>query len=262
MIAFYRCLAIKYLILPLQLYFLQNGLLQPFTLYLLIDNAYGLSSSNVLNQKKLICLASIKWCNRASIVSVIWCKMKACVVISLVLLVQLRLDNRAVSARVMDRCSLALEMDALGVPRSDLARWVFLALDSSEFRTDLVSEANKQDVRRYGIFQLDDSIWCKSKKNIKSQNICKINCEELLSDEIKESVRCAQIAKHEQGWLPWPGHRHYLFAHPRSIDDCFTEPHVNRTAADTASPPVSLLDSSNTSNNIGLADECNKREFI
>lgn len=188
--------------------------------------------------------------------------MKASAVISLVLLVQLRLQNGTVSAKVMDRCSLALAMDALGVPRTDLARWVFLALDSSEFRTDLVSEADEQDVRRYGIFQLDDSIWCKSKNNIKSQNKCKINCEELLSDDIEESVICAQIAKSEQGWLPWPGHRHHLFANPRSIDYCFTEPHVNRTAAETPPPPEALLDLSNTSNNIGLADGSTKREFM
>lgn len=187
--------------------------------------------------------------------------MKASAVISLVLLVQLRLLNRTVSAIMMERCSLALAMDALGVARYDLARWVFLARDSSEFRTDLVSNANNQEVRRYGIFQLDDSVWCKSKNNINSQNICKINCEELLSDDIEESVRCAQIAKHEQGWLPWPGHRHYLFANPQSIDDCFTEPHVNRTAAENSALPIDLLNLSNTRNSLGIEGQSTKREF-
>lgn len=205
-------------------------------------------------------LASIKRCNKASIVSVICCKMKTSAVISLVLLVQLKLQNRTVSAKVMDRCSLALAMDALGVPRSDLARYVFLALDSSQFRTDLVSEADEQDVRRYGIFQLDDRIWCKSKNNIKSLNICNINCEELLSDDIEESVICAQIAMAVQDWLPRPQYSHYLFENPQNIDDCFTELHFNRTAAGSPSPLV--LDLSNTSNNIGLADGYNKREFL
>lgn len=184
--------------------------------------------------------------------------MKASAVIALVLLVQLRLHNSTVRAKVMDRCSVALATDALGVPRDELAQWVFLALDSSEFRTDLVSKANKQDVRRYGIFQLDDSVWCKSKNNINSQNICKINCEDFLSDDIKESVRCAQVAKHEQGWLPWPGHSHYLFANPRSIDDCFTGPHVNRTAIENPPLPVELP---NTRNNLGVANECTKGDF-
>ncbi|KAH8394832.1 hypothetical protein KR222_007607, partial [Zaprionus bogoriensis] len=137
------------------------------------------------------------------------------------LLLQLKLTAGAGGERVLDRCTLAREMDALGVPRSDLARWVFLAEDSNGFHTDLISKPDVHGVRRWGLFQMNDKNWCKSKFH-KSQNICKKDCEKLLGSDIKDAVKCALIAKHEQGWLPWPRHTHYLFAHPESIEDCFT----------------------------------------
>lgn len=178
----------------------------------------------------------------------------------LLLLLELRVGNIEANRRSLDRCGLALELDALGIPRTELRQWVFIARYTSQYSTSLISEPDRDGSVSYGIFQMSDRIWCQSKTNqITSENICKVLCEDLLSDDIKESVMCAQIAKHEMGWTPWPAHRLSLFANPPSIDDCFTRDPLNRTAN---ANPTAQLDFSDINRRIGLSDPTSKREFL
>lgn len=187
---------------------------------------------------------------------------------NLMQLLLLRIDKVA-SQIQLDRCSLAQQMDALGVPRHDLARWVFLAADASDYRTQLVSQPNASGIRSYGIFQLDNLSWCQERNGPISKNLCKMHCDLLLSENIRDSVLCAEIAKYEVGWLPWPGHRHYLFAHPPSIDDCFEEQtadhkegSVNGTAmGGTTTEQLRQLHST-VGHNIGVPDLQHKSEFL
>lgn len=178
-------------------------------------------------------------------------------------LLLLRLDKVAAEIQ-LDRCSLAQQMDALGVPRHDLARWVFLAADASDYRTQLVSQPNASGIRSYGIFQLDNVSWCQEKDGPISKNLCKMDCDLLLSENIRDSVLCAEIAKYEMGWLPWPGHRHYYFAHLPSIDDCFEQQTADNKEGSVNGTTTEQLHQlhSRIGHNIGLPNLQHKSEFL
>ncbi|XP_034476744.1 kelch-like protein 40b isoform X1 [Drosophila innubila] len=124
-------------------------------------------------------------------------------------------------ARILDRCTLALEMDELGVPRSDLARWVFIADSASSFRTEVISQPNPDGSKNYGLFQISNRYWCQSLPGIPSKNICNVNCDQLLTDNIKASVDCVLKIKEREGWNPWPALNDFESFGMTSIDDCF-----------------------------------------
>lgn len=126
-------------------------------------------------------------------------------------------------SRVLDRCKLALEMDAMGVPRDQLARWAYLAEIKSSYRTDALSAPDGNGHRNYGLFQIGDEYWCQSDSHPNGRNICIVNCEDLVSDNIKATVNCAQKILRSEGWGPWGGN--YLsYPTPESINDCFEKP--------------------------------------
>ncbi|KAH8305134.1 hypothetical protein KR059_009394 [Drosophila kikkawai] len=121
----------------------------------------------------------------------------------------------SVLARTMDRCSLAREMSKLGVPRDQLNKWTCIAEIVSSYRTDVKDPTGKD----YGIFQINDSFWCKP-ANGNSANGCGVNCNDLLSDDITKSVRCAQKIKAKQGFSAWAVWNRCSGNLP-SINDCF-----------------------------------------
>ncbi|KNC21642.1 hypothetical protein FF38_09813 [Lucilia cuprina] len=45
-------------------------------------------------------------------------------------------------AKTFSRCSLARAMYALGIPKSELARWTCIAEHESKYRTDIIGPAN------------------------------------------------------------------------------------------------------------------------
>ncbi|XP_034103466.1 lysozyme D-like [Drosophila albomicans] len=119
--------------------------------------------------------------------------------------------------RTMDRCSLAREMSDLGVPRDQLARWTCIADQRSNYRTDLVGPEIFDGSHDYGIFQIRSLYWCQPDDSRFSHNGCSINCNDLMSDDITNSVRCVQNILGKQGWSAWAG----CDGSVPSIDDCF-----------------------------------------
>ncbi|XP_017059595.1 lysozyme A/C-like [Drosophila ficusphila] len=116
--------------------------------------------------------------------------------------------------RIMNRCSLAREMDDLDVPRDQLDKWTCIANSSSFYNTNYRKKTD------YGIFHISEIYWCRNQTGGKSDNLCSVNCEELLTDDITKSVRCAQKILEIQGWsawFPWAGCNLSL----PTIDDCF-----------------------------------------
>ncbi|EDW00906.1 lysozyme P [Drosophila grimshawi] len=142
----------------------------------------------------------------------------------LLMVLQLILAGTAEGQRILDRCTLAVKMDELGVPRDELARYVFIARELSNFRTNAVSSPDPQNYRNYGIFQISDGWWCLSDKRLSTINICKVDCEQLLSDNIRASVKCAQEIKKTHGWDAWQNVMvRYDESGQTSVDDCFPE---------------------------------------
>ncbi|XP_075165006.1 inactive lysozyme 1A-like [Haematobia irritans] len=126
------------------------------------------------------------------------------------------------SGRILNRCSLAKEMYAMGVPKTELPHWVCIAKYESSFRTGVVGPTNANGSKDYGIFQINNKYWCHSKKNNRhSHNQCKVDCNDLLSDNIKKSVACARKIKAQQGWRAWMAWQKHCNQPLPNINDCF-----------------------------------------
>ncbi|XP_030375508.1 lysozyme E-like isoform X2 [Scaptodrosophila lebanonensis] len=122
--------------------------------------------------------------------------------------------------RTMDRCALAREMSRLGVPRDQLARWTCIAQHESSYRTWVVGPSNSDGSNDYGIFQINNYYWCQPSNGRFSHNICGMSCNSLLTEDITNSVRCAQKVLSQQGWTAWSTW-HYCSGYLPSIDSCF-----------------------------------------
>lgn len=129
--------------------------------------------------------------------------------------------TRVGGERVFDRCSLAREMDDLGVPRDELARWVCIAEHESSYRTWIVGPPNSDGSRDHGIFQINDRYWCLPSDGRRSSNGCNVNCDALRTDSINRAVRCAQQVLRAQGWGAWSVYRPKCSGQLPSIEDCF-----------------------------------------
>ncbi|XP_050741955.1 lysozyme S [Drosophila biarmipes] len=134
-------------------------------------------------------------------------------------LVVLAIAAPALAGRTLDRCSLAREMSDLGVPRDQLDKWTCIAQHESDYRTWVVGPANSDGSNDYGIFQINDLYWCQADGRF-SYNECGLSCNSLLSDDITNSVRCAQKVLSQQGWSAWSVW-HYCSGWLPSIDECF-----------------------------------------
>ncbi|XP_065367603.1 lysozyme 1-like [Calliphora vicina] len=122
--------------------------------------------------------------------------------------------------KTFTRCSLAREMYNMGVPKSELARWTCIAKHESDYRTHVVGPANSDGSHDYGIFQINDKYWCQPNSGRFSYNECDVDCDDLLTDNISLSVRCARQVKAQEGWPSWTTWK-YCSGNLPSINECF-----------------------------------------
>ncbi|KAH8349734.1 hypothetical protein KR084_004866 [Drosophila pseudotakahashii] len=123
--------------------------------------------------------------------------------------------------RIMDRCSLAREMFNLDVPRDQLSRWACFAEYESAYRTDLVGPGYNgyNGSSNYGIFQINES-WCYSSSGRHTPNNCGVSCNDLLTDDITNSVRCAQKVHTVLGWSMWKAWYNGCNAATPTVEHC------------------------------------------
>nr|AAP83129.1 lysozyme [Triatoma infestans] len=105
-------------------------------------------------------------------------------------------------ARVFTRCGLAKELVAHGIPRRDLANWVCLIEAESGRNTAARGGPNHDGSYDNGLFQINDRFWCTYGK---PGHDCHVRCEDLRTDDIRASVKCALLIKSRQGWKAWYG---------------------------------------------------------
>uniref|UniRef100_A0A8C2NHP5 Alpha-lactalbumin n=1 Tax=Capra hircus TaxID=9925 RepID=A0A8C2NHP5_CAPHI len=63
-----------------------------------------------------------------------------------------------------------------------LPEWVCTAFHTSGYDTQAIVQNN--DSTEYGLFQINNKIWCKDDQNPHSRNICNISCDKFLDDDI------------------------------------------------------------------------------
>ncbi|XP_054737832.1 lysozyme X-like [Anastrepha obliqua] len=108
-----------------------------------------------------------------------------------------------VDGRIFDRCSLARELQSLGVRQQNLPNWVCIALHESNYNTAEISPPNPDGSRNWGIFHISDRFWCDPEDGRETANACRVSCQSLITDDIRASVTCAQQIIRTQGFTAW-----------------------------------------------------------
>lgn len=83
---------------------------------------------------------------------------------------------------------------------TQLGNWVCLAFMESTLNTKHIC-SRTDGSKDYGIFQINNYYWCDD--NVGKSNDCKINCTELLTDNIEKAVDCANIIYKRHGFEAW-----------------------------------------------------------
>ncbi|XP_015283854.1 PREDICTED: lysozyme C-like [Gekko japonicus] len=111
----------------------------------------------------------------------------------------------AVQAKIYERCELVKKLNDHGLDGYQgysLANWVCLAFFESSFDTRAVGH-KKDGTSDYGIFQINSGWWCADEDSA-SDNLCDIDCKELLNPDIEKDIRCAKrIVEDPQGMDAW-----------------------------------------------------------
>ncbi|XP_049637382.1 lysozyme-like protein 6 [Suncus etruscus] len=114
-------------------------------------------------------------------------------------------------AHVIYRCDLAKllkEEDLDGYEGYSLSDWICLASVESDFNISKVNE-NVDGSYDYGIFQINSHHWCNDHIS-HSENICHIDCKDLLTTDLIGAINCAKkiLSKGEgmRNWARWKLH--------------------------------------------------------
>ncbi|XP_072006777.1 lysozyme C [Engystomops pustulosus] len=117
------------------------------------------------------------------------------------------------SGKKYEKCELAKAMKIKGLDGFkgySLPNWVCTAFYESSFNTGSKNFNRGDNSTDYGILQINSRWWCNDFKTPRAKNACKINCQELLSDDITESVKCAKrVVSDPNGmnaWVAWRNH--------------------------------------------------------
>ncbi|XP_026567424.1 lysozyme C, milk isozyme-like [Pseudonaja textilis] len=121
---------------------------------------------------------------------------------------------QASEAKIYSKCEMYKELKKHGMEdynKVGLGHWLCLILFSSGFNTEHYVYTEGQPY--YGLFHLSGLIWCTDGRH-NSQNICRIDCEQFLDDDITDDIKCAKIiARTSKGMLFWTRFYEYC-THP------------------------------------------------
>ncbi|CAH1398266.1 unnamed protein product [Nezara viridula] len=107
-----------------------------------------------------------------------------------------------VESSIISRCRLATDLRESGIRRSLIPHWVCLAEAVSNRNTTARGGPYGGGVYTYGIFQIGSNIWCDIGRRGKK---CNANCEDLIGDNVYESISCAIEIYAEYGFDAWSG---------------------------------------------------------
>ncbi|CAG0922636.1 unnamed protein product [Notodromas monacha] len=95
-----------------------------------------------------------------------------------------------ISGKNFGKCELAEELAFRhDVPLEEVPHWVCIAKHESTFDTSAINRNYWDGSKDYGLFQINDRYWCSPPDD---QNSCRVNCVDLLDDDIRNDVKCAR----------------------------------------------------------------------
>uniref|UniRef100_A0A8C3WPX3 Sperm acrosome-associated protein 5 n=1 Tax=Catagonus wagneri TaxID=51154 RepID=A0A8C3WPX3_9CETA len=123
-----------------------------------------------------------------------------------------------VDAKIYGRCELATKLEKAGLngfKGYTTGDWLCMAHYESGFDTSFVDH-NPDGSSNYGIFQLNSSWWCDNGVT-PTQNLCHMECHELLNRHILDDIMCAkQVVSSQEGMNAWDSWNQHCAGHDLS----------------------------------------------
>uniref|UniRef100_A0A4W2GGM6 Alpha-lactalbumin n=1 Tax=Bos indicus x Bos taurus TaxID=30522 RepID=A0A4W2GGM6_BOBOX len=108
----------------------------------------------------------------------------------------------ATQAEQLTKCEVFRELkDLKGYGGVSLPEWVCTTFHTSGYDTQAVVQNN--DSTEYGLFQINNKIWCKDDQNPHSSNICNISCDKFLDDDLTDDIMCVKKILDKVGINYW-----------------------------------------------------------
>ncbi|XP_047619921.1 sperm acrosome-associated protein 5-like [Phacochoerus africanus] len=123
-----------------------------------------------------------------------------------------------VDAKIYERCELATKLEKAGLngfKGYTTGDWLCMAHYESGFDTSFVNH-NPDGSSEYGIFQLNSAWWCDNGVT-PTQNLCHVECHELLNRHILDDIMCAkQVVSSQEGMNAWDSWSQHCSGHDLS----------------------------------------------
>lgn len=118
----------------------------------------------------------------------------------------------------IDKCDLARYTKESGrIPQNLISKFLCIAENESQLNISLANSTN--GVSRYGLFQIDDQIYCNTNEKI---NECDVPCEHFLDDQFDNDLECVAKILEKEGFNYWTSYsEHCTNVDEKSIDYCF-----------------------------------------
>ncbi|XP_055293819.1 sperm acrosome-associated protein 5 [Moschus berezovskii] len=121
-------------------------------------------------------------------------------------------------AKIYERCDLAKKLEAAGLngfKGYTVGDWLCMAHYESGFDTSFVNH-NPDGSSEYGIFQLNSAWWCYNGVT-PTENLCHMDCHELLNRHILDDIMCAKkVVSSKNGMNAWDSWNQHCYGHDLS----------------------------------------------
>nr|Q9TSR4.1 RecName: Full=Alpha-lactalbumin; AltName: Full=Lactose synthase B protein; Flags: Precursor [Bos grunniens]AAF06793.1 alpha-lactalbumin [Bos grunniens] len=112
----------------------------------------------------------------------------------------------ATQAEQLTKCEVFRELkDLKGYGGVSLPEWVCTTFHTSGYDTQAIVQNN--DSTEYGLFQINNKIWCKDDQNPHSSDICNISCDKFLDDDLTDDIMCVKKILDKVGINYWLAHK-------------------------------------------------------
>ncbi|KAM8804038.1 alpha-lactalbumin [Rhynchonycteris naso] len=112
----------------------------------------------------------------------------------------------AIQAKQFTKCELSQVLKGMdGYGGITLPEWICTIFHSSGYDTQTI--VNNNGRTEYGLFQINNKLWCKDNEILQSRNICDISCDKFLDDDLTDDMMCAKKILDNEGIDYWLAHK-------------------------------------------------------
>ncbi|XP_051016257.1 alpha-lactalbumin [Acomys russatus] len=97
----------------------------------------------------------------------------------------------AIQAAQLTKCEVSQATKGIdGYQDVTALEWTCILFHTSGYDTEAIVKNN--GTTQYGLFQIDDKLWCKSSEISESENICGISCDRFLDNDFADDIKCVK----------------------------------------------------------------------